>query len=149
MSRQRGDAASKLLFILVTLAIAATFTLPWLLRSRTSESEANAIATLKRIHAAQTDHYGANRLYTSIAKLRDLTLLPRNFRDGPVKMDEYEFTHTTAGSWQRWCAQAVPDSAEPTGSIYGIDESGIVKEFPAGTSPCYAGELRSPGRPIR
>ena len=33
------------------------------------------IATLRRIHAAQTDHYGASRLYATIAMLKDTSLV--------------------------------------------------------------------------
>jgi type II secretory pathway pseudopilin PulG len=149
MSPERGEAAAKLLFLLLVCAIAGAVTAPWLLRSKRSSHEEKAIATLKQIHNAQTNYFGGTRLYASMAKLANTKRFDGPVTDKPFKRDGYQFTHTTAGSLQRWCAQAIPDSAEPTGSIYGIDESGIVKEFPAGTSPCYAGELQSPGSPIR
>ena len=148
-SHERGDVAGKVLLVMLLTAIAGAVASPWLLRSKRSPQETQAIATLKQIHTAQMDHHGASRIYASIPILKDAKRLPASFRSDAFEMNRYRFTHTTAGSWQRWCAQAVPDSAEPKGSIYAIDESGIVKEFPAGTSPCYAGELQSPGSPIR
>jgi hypothetical protein len=149
MSAERGDAAAKLLFLLLVCAIAGAVASPWLLRSKLSGHEEKAIATLKQIHTAQTEHFGAARLYASMSKLTSTKRFDGSHDGKPFKRDGYQFTHTTAGSWQRWCAQAVPDSAATEGRVYAIDESGIVKEFPAGTSPCYAGELQSPGSPIR
>jgi type II secretory pathway pseudopilin PulG len=149
MSSERGDAAAKLLLILLVCAIAGAVASPWLLRAGWSTDEQKAIATLRRIHAAQADYYGGTRLYASMPKLTNTKLFDGSHDGKPFKRDGYQFTHTTAGSWQRWCAQAAPDSAASEGRIYAIDESGIVKEFPAGTSPCYAGELQSPGSPIK
>jgi type II secretory pathway pseudopilin PulG len=146
MSTERGDAAAKILLLLLLCAIAGAVAAPWFLRSKHTPQETKAIATLRRIHAAQTDHYGASRLYATITMLKDAKRLPTSFRGDAFESEGYRFAHQPAGGWQRWCAQAVP---KELGGVFAIDESGIVKEFPAGSSPCFAGELQSPGTPVR
>ena len=151
MSSQRGEASAKILLLLLVCAIFGAIASPWLLRSRRSTAEEKAIATLQRIHSAQTDYFGGTRLYASMAKLSNTKLFDGPGSDVPFERDGYEFTHSNAAGWQRWCAQAVPKAAplKLEAGTFAIDESGIVKEFPAGSSPCYAGELQSPGTPVR
>src|SRR5688572_22900701 len=103
MSKEKGDAAAKLLFLLLFCAIAGAVASLWLLRSEHTPQEAAAIATLRQIHTAQTEQYGASRIYASIAKLKDAKRLPASFRTDAFETENYRFTHTTAGSWQRWC----------------------------------------------
>jgi hypothetical protein len=147
-SHQRGNAATNILLLMVVMAIAGAVASPWLIRSGRSPQEAQAIATLVQIHAAQTDQYGANRMYATIAKLKDAKRLPGNLRNDSFEIDEYHYRHQPAGSWQRWCAEASPKEGK-SGMVFAIDETGTVKEFPAGTSPCAAGELTTPGTPVR
>ena len=149
MSSETGDAATKLLFILVALAITAAFAAPWLLTSRRSGEEAKAISTLRRIHSAQKDHYGASSLYGSMMKLRDLNLLEGNFQDKQFRLDGYKYFHSTDGTLKRFCAEAVPEEGK-AGKSYGIDETGVVLEFERAVSPCFAGVLtKTGGTPVR
>ena len=148
MSSQSGDVAAKLLLLLVVVAIAGAVASPWLLRSPRTGSEHAAIATLKQIHAAQAEQYGASRMYADIDRLKASKRLPANFRGDAFAIDEYRYRHQAAGGWQRWCAEATP-LEEKTGAVLAIDETGIVKEFPAGFEPCSNGELTSPGTPVR
>ena len=149
MKSERGEAAAKLLFILVALAIVAAFASPWLLRSHRSKEEAKAISTLRRIHAAQTDHYGASSLYGSMARLRDSKLLEGSFQDKQFTMEGYKYFHSTDGTLKRFCAEAVPEG-ENAGKAFGIDESGVVLEYESTASPCFAGILsKTGGQPVR
>jgi type II secretory pathway pseudopilin PulG len=149
MSSQRGDVAAKLLFLLVAVAIVATIASPWLLRSYRSNSETKAISTLRRIHLAQADHYGASSLYGSMARLRNSNFLEGPFQDKQFEMEGYKYFHSTDGTLKRFCAEAVPEGEKP-GKSYGIDESGVVLEFERTVSPCFAGELtKTGGSPVR
>jgi len=149
MSTQKGDAAAKLLMLLVGLAVVGAFASPWLLRSYRSKEEAKAISMLRRIHSAQTDHYGASRLYGSMAKLRDAKMLEGPFQDKQFTMEGYKYFHSTDGTLKRFCAEAVPEG-EKAGKTYGIDETGVLLEYDRNVSPCFAGELsRTGGTPVR
>lgn len=149
MSSQRGDVAAKLLLLLVAVAIIAAVASPWLLRSYRSNSEAKAISTLRRIHSAQTEHYGASTLYGSMAKLTNSKMLEGPFQDKQFEMEGYKYFHSTDGTLKRFCAEAVPDGEKP-GKTYGIDESGQVLEFERNVSPCFAGVLtKLGGTPVR
>ena len=149
MKSQTGEAASKLLMLLVVLAIVAAFASPWLLRSRRSEEEANAISTLKRIYSAQSEHHGASKLYGSMTKLRKSSLLEGSFQDKQFTLEGYKYFHSTDGTLKRFCAEAVPEGEKP-GKAYGIDESGVVLEFERTVSPCFAGVLtKTGGTPVR
>ena len=149
MESQRGDVAAKLLMLLVALAIAGAVAAPWLLRSSRSKSETKAILTLRRIHSAQTEHYGASALYGSMARLTNSKLLEGLFQDKQFEIDDYKFFHSTDGALKRFCAEAVPEE-KTAGKSYGIDESGVVLEFERTVSPCFNGELtKTGGSPIR
>ena len=146
---QQGEAAAKLLMFLVAITIAIAFASPWLLRSKKSSEETKAISTLRRIHSAQTDHYGASSLYGSMARLRDAKMLEGPFSDKQFTMEGYKYFHSTDGTLKRFCAEAVPEGEKP-GKTYGIDESGVVLEFERTASPCFNGELtKTGGTPVR
>ena len=149
MESQRGDGAAKMLIVLVALAIAGAIAAPWLLRSSRSKGEAKAITNLRKIHAAQTEHYGGSSLYGSMARLTNSKLLEGNFQDKQFTMEGYKYFHSTDGTLKRFCAEAVPEE-KTAGKSYGIDESGVVLEFERTVSPCFNGELtKTGGSPIR
>ena len=149
MSSQSGDTAAKLLMLLVVIAIAGAVAAPWLLRSTRSSEEANAISTLRKIHAAQLEHYGASSLYGSMARLANAKLLEGRFQDKQFTMEGYKYFHSTDGTLKRFCAETVPEEGKP-GKTYGIDESGVVLEFERTVSPCFAGVLtKTGGSPVR
>ena len=149
MSSQRGEAAAKLLFILLALAIAAAFAAPWFLSSRRSVEEAAAISTLRRIHTAQSQQYGASALYGSIARLKESKLVDPRFQDKQFTIEGYKYFHSTDGAMKSFCAEAVPEEGK-SGKTYGIDESGVVLEFERNVSPCFGGVLtKTGGTPVR
>ena len=146
---QRGDVAARLLMLLVSVAIVAAIASPFLLRSGRSETEAKAISTLRRIHSAQTDYFGASSLYGSMARLTNSKLLEGKFQDKQFEMEGYKYFHSTDGTLKRFCAEAVPEEGKP-GKTYGIDESGVVLEFERTVSPCFGGVLtKTGGTPVR
>ena len=149
MRIQRGEAAARLLMLLVAVAIFAAIAAPWLLRSSRSKYESKAISSLRRIYSAQANYYGASSLYGSMMRLRDAELLEGPFQDKQFEMEGYKYFHSTDGTLKRFCAEAVPEE-KTAGKSYGIDESGVVLEFERNVSPCFDGELtKTGGTPIR
>lgn len=144
MSSQRGDVAARLLVLMVVMAVAGAVAAPWLLRSKRTAEETQAISTLRRIHSAQTENYGASALYGSMAKLTNSKLLEPTFQDKQFTIEGYRYFHATDGPMKRFCAEAVPAEGSP-GDSYGIDETGVVYEFERNTSPCYSGTLSKTG----
>ena len=144
MNSENGEAAAKLLLILVVFTVAIAVASPWLLRSKRTEEEAKAISTLRRIHSAQRENYGAAALYGSMARLTNSKLLEPTFQDKQFAIDGYRYFHATDGTYKHFCAEAVPAEGS-SGTSYGIDESGVVYEFERNTSPCYAGVLTKTG----
>ena len=149
MGRPQGSSAVRFLTLLTAVAIVGAIASPWLLRSKRTETEAKAISTLRRIHSAQTDHYGASMLYGSMARLTNSKYLEGGFQDKQFTMEGYKYFHSTDGTLKRFCAEAVPEGERP-GKSYGIDESGVVLEFERTVSPCFNGELsKIGGTPVR
>ena len=149
MERENGGSLIGILIALVIILLFVFLTLPKLMRSDGQPNETAAIATLRMIHAAESDYYGAGRMYGSLGKLTNSKLLAGSFPEGGFKRDGYEFTHSTNGSGRVWCAAAVPEQGK-TGRSFGIDESGAVYQDLRAASPCSMGTLdASGGSPLR
>ena len=150
MERENGGSLIGILIALVIILLFAFLTVPKLMRSTETEpNETAAVATLRMIHAAESDYYGAGRMYGSLGKLTNSKLLAGSFPEGGFKRDGYEFTHSTNGSGRVWCAAAVPEQGK-TGRSFGIDESGAVYQDLRAASPCSMGTLdASGGSPLR
>ena len=140
MKRQNGFSIIGILIAVIVIMIFVVLAAPRLMRNESQPNETAAIATLRMIHAAESDHFGASRMYGSLGKLTNSKLLSGSFPEGGFTRDGYEFTHSTNGSGRVWCAAAVPEQGK-TGGTFGIDESGVLAEGLGSTSPCYMGVL--------
>ena len=149
MKRQNGFSIIGILIAVIVIMIFVVLAAPRLMRNESQPNETAAVATLRMIHAAESDYYGAGRMYGSLGKLTNSKLLAGSFPEGGFKRDGYEFTHSTNGSGRVWCAAAVPEQGK-TGRSFGIDESGVVYQDLRSASPCYLGTLdASGGTPLR
>lgn len=137
MDSQDGKGLLGLLFAVLIVFIIAYFSVPWLQRVGIRPDEAAAVEMLKRIHAAQQDHYGASRMYGSLAKLTNSKLMNQSSDD--FKSGGYEFSHSASGGGRSWCAMASPEQGKP-GRRFGIDADGTVYENVA-VNACYMGTL--------
>ena len=125
MDSQDGKGMLGLLFAVLIVFAVMWLAVPWLQRSVVAPDEAAAIATLKSIHAAQGEMYGASRMYGSMGKLANAKLVAQSQDSFAVK--GYKIEHSTNGRGSSWCASAVPEEGKP-GRTLGIDESGTVYE---------------------
>ena len=149
MKRQNGFSIIGILIAVIIIMIFVVLAAPRLMRNGSQPNETAAVATLRMIHAAESDYYGAGRMYGSLGKLTNSKLLAGSFPEGGFKRDGYEFTHSTNGSGRVWCAAAVPEQGK-TGRSFGIDESGAVYQDLRAASPCSMGTLdASGGSPLR
>ena len=137
MDSQDGKGMLGLLLAVLIVFAATWLAVPWLQRSRMSGDEGSAVATLRSIHAAQKEMYGASRMYGSMGKLANSKLVAQSQDSFAVK--GYKIEHSTNGRGSSWCASAVPDEGKP-GRTLGIDESGTVYETPV---RCVNGKLIS------
>ena len=152
MDSQAGKGMLGLLFAVLIVFAVMWLAVPWLQKSTMSGDEGSAIATLKAIHAAQVDHYGASRMYGSMGKLSNSKLVAQS--QDSFKLNGYEFYHSAAASGTKWCAVAIPEietrttslgePARKAGKNFGIDESGTVFQD-VSPSACYAGTLDAAG----
>lgn len=152
MDSQAGKGMLGLLFAVLIVFAVMWVAVPWLQKSTMSGDEASAIATLRSIHAAQVDHYGASRMYGSMAKLSNSKLIYQSQDSFTLK--GYEFYHSAAPTGRSWCAVAIPEIetrttslGQPTrkaGKNFGIDDSGTVFQD-VSPSACYAGSLNTSG----
>ena len=149
MKRQNGFSIIGILIAVIIIMIFVVLAAPRLMRNESQPNETAAVATLRMIHAAESDYYGAGRMYGSLGKLTNSKLLAGSFPEGGFRRDGYEFTHSTNGSGRVWCAAAVPEQGK-TGRSFGIDESGAVYQDLRAASPCSMGTLdASGGSPLR
>ena len=137
MGSQDGKGLLGLLFAVLIVFIIAYFSVPWLQRVGIRPDEAAAVATLRQIHAAQQDHYGATRMYGSLAKLTNSKLM--NHPQDDFTSGGYEFSHSASGGGRTWCAMAVPEQGKP-GRRFAIDADGTVYEN-VSAHACYMGTL--------
>ena len=137
MSSEQGKGMLGLLFAVLIVFIIAYFSVPWLQRVGIRPDEAAAVEMLKRIHAAQADHFGASRMYGSLAKLTNSKLMNQSSDD--FKSGGYEFSHSASGGGRSWCAMAAPEQGKP-GRRFGIDADGTVYEN-VSVNACYMGTL--------
>jgi hypothetical protein len=141
-----------LLFAVLIVFAAMWLAVPWLQRSTMSGDEGSAVATLRSIHAAQKEMYGASRMYGSMGKLSNSKLIAQSQDSFSVK--GYEFYHSAAPTGRTWCAVAIPEMDTQTRSVgqptrksgknFGIDEAGTVYQD-VSPSACYAGTLNTNG----
>ena len=107
MDSQAGKGMLGLLFAVLIVFAVMWLAVPWLQRSTMSADEASAVATLRAIHAAQVDHYGASRMYGSMGKLSNSKLVGQSQDSFTLK--GYEFYHSATATGTRWCAVAIPE----------------------------------------
>lgn len=139
MDSQDGKGLLGLLFAVLVVFAVMWLAVPWLQKSTVGADEEAAIATLRSIHAAQQDMYGASRMYGSMGKLANSKLFAQS--QDTFKLKGYEFEHSTSGAGRTWCATAVPEAGKP-GRALGIDQSGTIWH---GVAPgaCYMGTLNT------
>jgi hypothetical protein len=140
MDSQDGKGLLTLLFAVLVVFAVVWLAVPWLQKSGgLVPNETAAIGVLRSIHAAQADHFGASRMYGSMAKLAKAKFAAHsqdNFSSGG-----YQFSHSASGGGSTWCAVAVPETGK-TGRTFGIDESGSVYEG-VSNAACYMGTLNT------
>ena len=137
MDSQDGKGMLGVLFAVLIVFAVMWLAVPWLQKVGIRPDEAAAIETLKRIHAAQSDHFGATRMYGPMGKLSNSKLTAQSQDD--FKSGGYEFSHSASGSGRTWCATAVPETGK-AGRRFGIDDTGSVYEG-ISTTACYMGTL--------
>ena len=147
LKTQRGEAATKVLLLMLVVAIAGAVASPWLLRSRLTAEQAAAVLDLRVLNSAQQEQYGASRLYAELDRLVEAKMLDPGYRSKALAPRGYRLHHSTDGAKKRFCAEMVAKEIE--GPTFAIDESGTVMRYEYGISPCYGGELRTAGTPVR
>ena len=147
MDSQDGKGLLGLLFVVLIIFMIAWVATPWLQRvGKLLPDEEAAIDTLRAIHTAQQEHYGASRMYGSLRKLTNSKLMNHALDD--FTSGGYVFSHSTNGRGSTWCATAVPEEGKP-GRALGIDDSGAVWHGVSRGS-CYMGSLATAGAsPLR
>ena len=142
MDSQDGKTIMSLLFAVLIVFAVMWLAVPWLQKTGgLVPNETAAVGILRSIHAAQSDHYGASRMYGSMGKLSNSKLTAHAQDD--FKSGGYEFSHSTNGSGRTWCATAVPEDGKP-GKTLGIDQSGTVWHG-VSRAACYSGSLNTTG----
>lgn len=145
MDLQDGKGMLGLLFAVLIVFAVMWLAVPWLQKSGgLVPNETAAIGMLRSIHAAQSDYFGATRMYGSMGKLSNSKLITQS--QDTFKSGGYEFSHSASGRGSTWCATAEPETGK-TGRRFGIDESGTVYEG-VSTTACYMGSLDTTGASV-
>jgi prepilin-type N-terminal cleavage/methylation domain-containing protein len=132
----RGFTLIELMIVIAIIAIIAAIAIPNLLESRKAANEANAIQTLRAIHAAETlfrdrdyDKNGVNDYAQMMGPLDGL--IPHSLLDDTRFYQGYAFGIIACDPGQeqfRWGAIAAPASPGKSGDrAFFIDETGVIR----------------------
>jgi prepilin-type N-terminal cleavage/methylation domain-containing protein len=122
----RGFTLVELMMVVVIVSIVASMALPGISNARRRSNEASAIASLRLISSAQSQHRVRFGSFNTIAGLEGVGYLDENFEDGAKA--GYAFTDAVAPTPGVWAVRAEPLTPGASGDrFFFIDTSGVIR----------------------
>ena len=144
-SNKKVFSLSDLLFVVIVTGIVAAISIPTLLSSRTTTSEAAAVATLRMIQAVQSVYRsksGGSEAFATFNQLRASGLLDETFTGASIVKNNYVIDESVNAAGSAYCAKASPVSSSSGAKYFGINEKGVVYQAASKTEiDCTAGVL--------